>query len=72
MLKLEDIYELKMAKFMYQFHNNTLPPLFNKYFKRASKCHKYSTRFAANQSYFVPLIYTTKGQALSLFVGTKV
>jgi len=72
MLKLEDIYELEMAKFMYQFYNNTLPPLFNNYYKRASNCHKYSTRFAANQTYFVPRVSTTKWQASSLFVGTKV
>jgi len=43
-LKLEDIYELEMAKFMYQFHNNPLPTLFNNYFKRASTCHQYGTR----------------------------
>jgi len=67
MLKLEGIYELELVKFMYQFHNNTLPPLFNNYFKRASK-----TRFAANRSYFIPRVSPTKGQASSLFVGTKV
>jgi len=66
------MYELKMAKFMYQFHNNTLPPLFNNYFKRAYNCHKYSIRFVANQSYFVPRVSTTKEQTSSLFVGTKV
>ena len=31
-LKIKDIYHLEMAKFMYLYHNNKLPKLFNQYF----------------------------------------
>ena len=71
-LKLEDIFVLEMAKFMYQYHNNTLPELFQNYFKRSSECHKYSTRSATNQKLFVPRVNTTHGQLSCLYTGVKI
>ena len=70
--KLEDILALEMAKFMYQYHNNTLPELFQNYFKSSSECHKYLTRSVTNQKLFVPRVNTTHGQLSCLYTGVKI
>ena len=48
LLKVDDIYQLEMAKFMYLYHHNRLPKHFNHYFKSAKNQHFYSTRSISN------------------------
>ena len=43
-LKVKDIFELEIAKFMYSYYHSMLPENFDKYFKYASKHHDYKTR----------------------------
>ena len=50
-LRILDIYPLNMlqiAKFMYYYHNNLLPPLFLNLYFINSQIHGYSTRTANN------------------------
>ena len=50
-LKILDIFQLNtldIAKFMFRYHNNLLPPLFFNLFMTNSQVHKYDTRTAGN------------------------
>ena len=38
-LKVKDIFELKIAEFMYSYYHSMLPECFDNYFKYASKHH---------------------------------
>ena len=50
-LKILDIFQintLDIAKFMFRYHNNLLPPLFLNLFMTNSQVHTYDTRTAGN------------------------
>ena len=50
-LKILDIFQintLDIAKFMFRYHNNLLPPLFFNLVMTNSQVHKYDTRTAGN------------------------
>ena len=50
-LKILDIFQintLDIAKFMFRYHNNLLPPLFLDLFMTNSQVHTYDTRTASN------------------------
>jgi len=53
-LKVKDICELELAKFMhsFQFHNNFLPENFENYFKTASNHHDHYTRSTAKNDFY--------------------
>ena len=40
---------------MYKFHNQLLPTAFHSFFTKVTNIHKYNTRLAAKQSYYLPL-----------------
>ena len=40
-LKVEDIYQLELAKFMYQLHHNQLPKNFYHSFRKMNTIHKH-------------------------------
>ena len=46
LLKLNDIYKLELAKFMYKFYNNNLPIVFQNRFTKNEKIHTYVTKEA--------------------------
>ena len=62
-LKLDDIFELELAKFMYRFQNNTLPRPFAFSFRKISEVHSINTR-SASQGMLYPFKSCRK-------VGTK-
>jgi len=37
--RLHDIYKFKVSKFMYTFHNNSLPEIFESYFLPLKQAH---------------------------------
>ena len=48
-LEILDIFQvntLEIAKFMFRFHNDLLPPLFLNLFMTKSQIHRYDTRTA--------------------------
>ena len=50
-LKILDIFQintLEIAKFMFRYHNNLLPPLYLNLFMTKSQVHTYDTRTAGN------------------------
>ena len=57
-LKVEDIYELEIAKFMHSYYHGKLPKNFDNYFKNASNHHKYNTKSIVNDNYYVERVNT--------------
>jgi hypothetical protein len=45
-LTIQDIHKLQIAIFMYKFHNNMLPDIFNNYFVKTNEIHGYKTRYS--------------------------
>ena len=71
--RLLDIFQintLNIAKFMFCYHNNLLPPLFLNLFKTNSQVHKYDTRTAGN--YRVHPCRTNIKKFTILYQGPKV
>ena len=54
LLKLNDIYKLEFAKFLYQLHSGTPPKSFYDRFIQLSAIHNYSTGQKQNLVYFKP------------------
>ena len=57
---------------MFKFHNNLLPSYFNSFFTTLGNVHKYNSRAAANQSYYLPRVRTNYGLFNICFHGLKV
>ena len=71
-LKILDIYQINtflIAKFMYCYHNNLLPPLFFNLFLTNSQIHCYSIRTANN--YRVHHCRTNLKKIIILYQGPK-
>ena len=60
-LKFSDIVTFQNAVLMYKFHNNMLPHAFKSFFNKVDQVHKYNTRLAAKQSYYIPKVRTNYG-----------
>ena len=50
-VKLSDIITFQLAVFMYKFHNNLLPPVFDPYFNSVRMLHNYNTRLSSDLCY---------------------
>ena len=68
-LKVKNIYELEIAKFMHSFYHGLLPENFNNYFKSANTQHSHNTRTVASDGYYLERVNTKSG---SCHVYTKV
>jgi len=73
-LKVKDIYELEIAKFMHSFHNNLLPANFENYFQTVSNHHNhYTTSIAKNNFYLKRTNSNTRcGQQCFSYSGVKI
>jgi len=61
---------MSVAKFIYSFYSGGLPNHFDDYFAEIASVHKYQTRLASLQKYYLPRIKTSLGQ-LSLMLRLK-
>ena len=57
---------------MYDFHENNLPSVFHDFFTPVSSVHKYNTRLASKDSYYISKVRTNYGKFNIRFVGAKV
>ena len=72
-LKLEDLFTYKIAKFMYQFNRNKLPDNFNHYFSYSSNVSHYTTRQSEQPTtMFLPRFMTIRPQLSIKFIVTKI
>ena len=70
LLKLNNIYKLELAKYIYQLHYGTLLKSFYDRFIKLSAIHNYSTRQKQNLVYFRPQIKKTIGRELLTHIIT--
>ena len=61
-----------IATFMYKFHNQLLPTAFHSFFTKVTNIHKYNTRRAAKQSYYLPFVRTNYGKFNIRFQGPSI
>jgi len=71
-LKMPDLFQLSVARFMYSFYNGGLPNHFDNYFAEISSVHKYQTRLASLQKYYLPRMKTSLGQLSLKYIGPKI
>ena len=71
-LKVKDIFELEIAKFMYSYYHSMLPENFDNYFKYASKHHDYKTRSIAANNFYLERAKTRNGQRSCSYIGVKI
>ena len=62
----------QLAVFMYKFHNNLLPPVFDPYFNSVRMLHNYNTRLSSKMTYVIPKVRTNYGTFNIRFQGAKV
>ena len=60
-LKLKDIYEVELAKFMHKIYNNKLQFLQNR-LCRSDRVHLFKTRRNINSNYYLPRVSKTIAQ----------
>ena len=70
-LRLKDIFELEIAKFMHSFRHNKIPENFNSYFRTALHQHTHLTGSITNKNYFLKRVNTKYGQSSFNFHGLK-
>ena len=61
-LKLDDIYRLKLAKFMYQLHHKKFKTALNDCLVDITNIHSHNTRTKQNLVYFKPRVQTSTGK----------
>ena len=72
LLKLNDVIELQILSFVYQWSHRLLPPCFSEYFKFTSSVHSYSTRQSSKRNLYLASVNTTQYGLRSLkFTGPR-
>ena len=70
-LKLDDIYLLELAKFMYQFHPKKFKTALNDCFVDIRKIHSHNTRTKDNLVNFKPRVQTLAGKKSLTYRGIE-
>ena len=71
-LKVRDLYNLEVAKFMHSHNNKTLPDCFLSFFRESSQNHTHYTRASNDILYNTIRCRTARGQRSIRFHGPKV
>ena len=70
-LKVEDIYQLELAKFMYQLYHSQLPKNFYHSFRKLNTIHQHETRLINSTTYYRHRINKLFSQKLFSHRGSK-
>ena len=71
LLKLRDVYNLELAKFMHQIYNNRTPFLFQDKFTKLEKIYSRKTRKPSSSNFFLPRVSKNAGQKKLGYRGVK-
>ena len=71
LLKLPDIYQLKLRKFIYQLNWNKLPIIIQSLFTKIEHLHKYNTRQAKTTKLFLPRVSKQMAKTQLSFGGLQ-
>ena len=55
-LKISNIYNFELSKFIYNYHVKALSEIFRTYFLPIARVHNYSPRSKSNQNYFLNFV----------------
>ena len=70
--KFSDLVTFVIATFIYKFHNQLLPSVFQSFFIKLDTVYSYNTRHSAKQSYYLPKARTNYGKFNIRFQGPKI
>ena len=70
LLKLDDIFNLEICKFMFKWSKGTLPTIFNKYFVHINTIHNYQTR-TSRQNFYISKKLTRTGMCTLNYLGAR-
>ena len=71
LLKLRDVYNKELAKFVHQIYNNKTPFLFQDKFTKLEKIHSHKTRKPNSSNFFSPRVSKKAGQKKLGYRGVK-
>ena len=71
-LEIPDLFKLSVGRFMYSFYSGGSPNQFDNYFAEITSVHKYQTRLASLQKYYLPRMKTSLGQLSLKYIGPKI
>ena len=71
LLKIKDIYNLELAKYMHMSSQKTLPEVFQNYFLPLENVHKHYTRSKSNNNYFSPYVRSNNAKLSLKFKGAQ-
>ena len=67
-----DLVKYYIGIFMYKYHNQLLPSVFNSFFTKVDQVHSYNTRHASKLSYYLPKVRTNYGKLNIRFQGPMI
>ena len=67
-----DLVKYYIGIFMYKYHNELLPSVFNSFFTKVDQVHSYNTRHASKLSYYLPKVRTNHGKFNIRFQGPMI
>ena len=71
-LPFPELIKFEIAKILYTYNNNCLPPSFDHYFTFAKNSHSRMTRFSSQEQMVIPLYKTNRLQRSIKYVGPKI
>ena len=71
-LKVHDLYNLEVAKFMHSHFHSTLPTCFSTFFQEISESHNYNTRSKSCRNYTTINCRSSRGQRSIKYKGPKI
>ena len=71
-LKVHDLFNLEIAKFMHGHHNNSLPVCFSSFFQESGNNHTHYTRNSVQINYDTIQCRTVRGERSIRFYGPKI
>ena len=70
-LKLHDVYNFELGKFMFQLCKGNVPKIFHDSFMKINQIHHHNTRSTEKAIYFLPPMNKSFSQKTLSFRGTK-
>ena len=72
LLKIKNIYQLEVPKFMYEHQHNKLPNLCNFYFTPTASIHKYNSRSTSHNNLYLSSINSNAAKNAIQFNGVQI
>ena len=72
MLPFREMTKFEIAKILYNYDNDCLPPSFDHYFTLTKNSHSRTTRFTSQEQMAIPFYKTNRLQRSIKYVGPKI